>query len=618
MNTKLIFLTALLTFSLYTPASLSAGSEAAKDALPSIITYLLTCEVDQGSDVKDEILSGMARFKSTGETISSLSIIDADTPNPATTITNAGMNSLVVIDGRKGPITLESIVSLSEGQVLLGGGGSLQIEVGDDSQTLTYAAPCIRPNIVGHIGMVSNTRLVDLTIEGQGLTSTVRLNGIGPFTLDGVSVTNIDTNQEQEVTLANGVNTFDISKMGIFGSEYSGLVAINNSSFITHSQPAFLSTDLDATIEVSNSLFEGSSGISNGIELSSFADAVVDAQFANSTFVNSEITNTGGEEGAIGVIFAFEDSELNVNFTDSIIRGLVNSAGVSLVESFDNATLKLDFLRTNISGGEGGANGPGIDEVSAQDNSKMLVTFSDLSVTGMTKDGIDFVGTYDNAVMSMGFDNVDILGGSDTGDEEGIDGFRSEDSSFLTVGFVDSTIIGTDNDGIEEIESRDSSVLTVDFLRTEIGVNLLDPLEEDEGIEEISADDQAELYVSFQDSVVTGINRSAIGHIDARDQSNVSINMETSRFLGSSSAAVNLESIETARLCIAASNNTFTSDPVLIIPGLNLVSGASSVFSIFPLSSLSEDNNNAIVAATGTFRNALICPSSFTPPPPPT
>jgi hypothetical protein len=617
MNTRLLFSTVVLTFSLYTPTALSAGSDSFRKAWPAIVTLLLSCELDDRSDARDEILNGMARFKSTGETISSLIIVDGNTPSPASTISDAGINSLVVLDGRRGPISLESIVTLNSGQVLVGGGSRIQIEVGDDSQQQTYLAPCARPQVEGHVEMVSNTRLVDLDIHGQGLSSTLRLNGAGPFVLDGVSVTNIDTNHDLDVTLASGVNTFDIAEMGLFASEYAGDVVINNSSFVTHSQPLFLSTDLDASIEANNSTFESNSGISNGIELSSFADAVVDAQFTNSTLINTEITNTGGEAGAIGVIFAFNDSELNVNFTDSNIRGLVNSAGVSVIESSDQATLNLDFLRTDIVGGQDGANGPGIAEVIAQEDSKMFVTFTDLSVTGMTKDGIDKVGAYDNAEMNMEFDLVDILGGAGTGNEEGVDRFRSEDSSILTISFVDSTVTGTDNDGIEGIESRDLSILTIDFLRTEIGVNLLDPLEEDEGIEGISGDDSASLYVNFTDSTVTGIKRSAIGAIESRGQSFVAVNMNTSSFSGTTAAAVNLETVDDSRMCLGAFSNTFSSDPVLQIPGLNLVNNATSIFGVTSLSSLSADNNNILVTTSGMLRNTTNCPSSFIPPPPP-
>lgn len=617
MNIRLLLPTVVLTLSLYTPASLSAGNGSFKKGLPAIITYLLSCDIDENSVVKTQIVNGMTRFKSSGEMISSLTIIDGSTPSPASIIMNAGVNSLVVLDGGRGPISLESIVVLNDGQVLVGGGSRIQIEVGDSSQQQEYVAPCTKPKIEGHVEMVSNTRLVNLNIDGQGLTSTVRLSGTGPFVLDGITATNVDTNQELDVTLASGVNTFDIAEMGLFASEYAGDVIINNSSFVTHSQPLFLSTDLDASIKVNNSTFKGNSGVSNGVELSSFANAVVDAQFTNSTLINTEITNTGGDAGALGVVFAFNESELNVRFTDSVISGLVNSAGVSIVESSDQATLNLDFLRTDIIGGQGGANGPGIAEVTALEDSKMFVTFSDLSVIGMTKDGIDKVGTYDNAEMSMEFDLVEILGGADTGNEEGVDRFRSEDSSVLTINFVDSTVTGTDNDGIEGIESREMSVLTIDFLRTDIGVNLLDPTEEDEGIEGISADDEANLLVIFKDSTVTGIKRSAIGYIDARGESKVSIDMDTSSFFGSTSAAVNLESLEISQLCLAASSNTFSDDSVLQIPGLNLINSATSLLSVKSLSTLSADNNNTIVTSSGTLSTTTDCSSIFIPPPPP-
>ncbi|MGH1543077.1 MAG: hypothetical protein ACRBHB_21845 [Arenicella sp.] len=614
MNIRLLLSTAILTLWLYAPVTLSAETDPAKRALPSIITLLMSCEIDDTSAARDAVENGMARFEATGETISSLTIIDGNTLNPASLIINAGVNSLVVLDGGKGPILLESIATLSDGQVLLGGGGQLQIEVGNDSQPLTFSAPCTKPQVKGHVEMVANSRLMNLIIDGQGQTSTVRLNGAGPFVLDGLLVTNTDTNQDLDVTLADGINTFDIAEMGLFASEYSGTVIISNSSFVTHSQPAFLSTDRDATLEVSNSRFESNSGISNGIELSSFADAVVDAQFTNSTFINTEITNTGGEAGAIGVIFAFDESELNVNFTDSTIQGLVNSAGVSIAATFDQSILNLDFLRTEIVGGQNGANGPGIDEISAQEDSQMFISFNDLSITGMTKDGIDYVGTYDNAKMNIDFDQVDILGGAGTGDEEGIDGFRSEDNSFLTISFVDSTVTGTDNDGIEDIESRNMSVLTIDFLRTEVGVNLLNPSEEDEGIEGISADDTANLFVNFKDSTVTGIRRSAIKYIDARGQSFVSVNMDTSSFSGTISAVVNLETEDTSGLCLAAIGNTFSSGPALQIPDLSLINNATSIFSVESLSNLSANNNNAIVTSSGVLSNAVDCPSTFTPP----
>ena len=136
-----------------------------------------------------------ANFASNGIAISSARVIDYD-DDLSDAVTQAGQNSLVVVDGSAGAIDEDDTVELSTGQVVLGGGGSLAVVGRDTGTHVQFTAPGARPFVNGteddeNVFKIANdSALIGLDISGG--ENGVYGESVSGFTLRDLEVSGAD------------------------------------------------------------------------------------------------------------------------------------------------------------------------------------------------------------------------------------------------------------------------------------------------------------------------------------------------------------------------------------------------------------------------------------------
>ena len=166
-----------------------------------------------------QVTEEAAQFASTGLEVSTARVVNAANDLSATVAT-AGANSLVVVDGSAGTFSEGDTTTLSAGQVILGGGGTLDVIGAETGTQVTFTAPGTRPQISGtdtqqdvfHIA--NDTVLAGLDISGgaNGVSGdsvtgfTLRDLDVSAATNNGVYLENTNSGSIQTNTFHNNGN----------------------------------------------------------------------------------------------------------------------------------------------------------------------------------------------------------------------------------------------------------------------------------------------------------------------------------------------------------------------------------------------------------------------------
>lgn len=289
------------------------------------------------------------------------------------TIANAGANGVIVALGGSGTINLASSAALLQGQTLVGGGGSIPVQLADGSTT-TYNFGATNAVIDGAAGidtitLADNITISDLTVRGGARAIvgtnvsdvTLRDLDVQDTTGDGINITGAVNATIQNISFSGigGTNLFlnnqaaTISDITIDGGA-NGIVINNNSG-----------TTRLSNISVSNVTGDGL-GFSNntgavdasGVSVANVGDDGIDID-GGGAFNFSGTTNIDG----LGANTSSDGIDLTgttgatVNFGTVNIAGVTSGAGLNLSSGF-NATVTAGTV--NISG-NGTSSGTGVD-----------------------------------------------------------------------------------------------------------------------------------------------------------------------------------------------------------------------------------------------------------------
>ena len=218
-----------------------------------------------------------------GSTVSSVTIIDANTANPVTALTNAGTNALVLFDGAAGTINTGGSLSALTGQTIMGGGQQISVTGTTSGTTLNLTLPGSRPTIsrtgasnVFNISGRTNVKLQGLDIQNGN---------------DGVSVSN-----SSNVTLSD-LNISDTTNSGIFFSSSSGTVQ---------------DTSVDNPGTNGLAVLSASTVTATRLSLTNTEDSAVFVGSAVTNLTVSDTEITGADYG----IFSYNSATLTLNNTD--------------------------------------------------------------------------------------------------------------------------------------------------------------------------------------------------------------------------------------------------------------------------------------------------------------
>ena len=233
-----------------------------------------------------------AAFAHSGQVVSQVLTIDANTANPETAIAAAGNNSLVIVDGTAGTLLPANAIDLQSGQVLLGGGSSLELRGVNSGASVSFGGAGTRPTIstslTNTINAADDSALVAIDLEnsGNGL-SAISMSNVSNVLIDRVNVDVSGTDTpgilstgassfvlsnsvvNTTATLSDAVRTFDDSAYSILSStlttsavDAEGLDASGDSRALISNSSIFTSGDNSEGVLVRDStqltLFENS------------------------------------------------------------------------------------------------------------------------------------------------------------------------------------------------------------------------------------------------------------------------------------------------------------------------------------------------------------------------
>jgi len=340
----------------------------------------------------------------------------ADPTDLDSAVTLAGTNGLVVVLGSEGSLTTQ--VDLLDGQIVLGGGSTLDVRGVISNTAFTYDPGDTRPTLI-HDAAVAGTGVVQIDsatgVKIQGLSFNALVPNFGTQRF-GVSIVDSSNGIVRDIDVTGGV---------------AGLVVFDTGGAASDN---FLGEDIDVTDasfgiivqsvgtgRLTNLEFDGATGNNIANQIFQVSGAVA-GDSVNGISINDVTGTTPGG----GVIFANSQNIVVSNFNVgaaapnvTLARGFSLNAGVSNVtltdSSFTNyATGILASNSTNVT----------IDNVTITDAQSFGIQINDGSDIDITNSTIIDTGIAASAAISAGLQingvdgvlvqNVAIIGGNQT------------------------------------------------------------------------------------------------------------------------------------------------------------------------------------------------------------
>ena len=257
------------------------GRRSARGGLERRMTDYVVRDVDV---VTGTAATGAAEdviYADTGVTAGFVYVQDVDDDFEAT-LAAIGEGGMVVLDGAAGLISTTASVALSSGQVLLGGGGSVDVVGVDSGATATWTAPGDRPFIYGDVAGGSVITLADdVVVSGldiENISMVASSYGIYGTLVSGALVAD------------NNIVTRGLSGVGIFLDGVDSAIVSGND----------IVTALDAGygIYLTGSDFNIVSG--NSVATSGYSGRAIYLTTSSSNTVSGNDITTAGE-WAVGV-----------------------------------------------------------------------------------------------------------------------------------------------------------------------------------------------------------------------------------------------------------------------------------------------------------------------------
>ncbi|MBB74404.1 MAG: hypothetical protein CMJ75_07825 [Planctomycetaceae bacterium] len=137
-----------------------------------------------------QVVEEAAVFASNGLAIGSVSVVDAG-DDLSDEVTNAGANSLVVLDGTAGEIFESDTSTLSQGQAVVGGGRTMTVASRVTGVEAEFAVPGERPTVTGTDATVDVFEIADDT-SLIGLDITGGHNGVSGEDVTGFTLSDLE------------------------------------------------------------------------------------------------------------------------------------------------------------------------------------------------------------------------------------------------------------------------------------------------------------------------------------------------------------------------------------------------------------------------------------------
>ncbi|MDB4802547.1 inverse autotransporter beta domain-containing protein [bacterium] len=387
-----------------------------------------------------------------------------------------------ILDGVDGAEMLFSGIDLNDGQILIGGGGSMNVIGCDTGLEAVFTAQGEAfafdqtdggsnvLNITNNNGIfglttfggnnsiaginAGNFEISDNTLMGAGA------NAIG-FLPVGDTILGSITNNRLVGTGGDGIGVLSIG-----ASDIDLMIAGNSFDMIGGNGIGITASLGSATITttIDDNTFNGveDDAVSIGItEIDATASPVINAAITNNRIFGNGLTENGID------IFTGNDTDLTLVVDNNLFDGVNNDAiqldsDATFFGFFgSNATHNVTITNNMILGN--GNTSDGID-IFLDDDSTLMGTISGNIFDDVTSDGIEIETDGDSVISMLTISENEFLGRNSTSD--GLDVFVDADSSMTLI--VDNNIFNSVTDDAFEADVNDDGFLDLMFTNNEI------------------------------------------------------------------------------------------------------------------------------------------------------
>ncbi|MBF2063263.1 MAG: right-handed parallel beta-helix repeat-containing protein [Calothrix sp. C42_A2020_038] len=440
----------------------------------------------------------------------------------------------------------------------------------------------------------SNAANLRLDITGNTVSNT-EYQGIG-FELGGrtTAQVNIANNKIENV---KGSSAFDVEE-----TEYADGISVE------------LFNNANSTISITGNTVNNTAG--RGIGASNYGNAAnLRLDITNNTVSNNKYE---------GISFDNSNGSGNVNINNNTINKnastavLVNNASgtVNLQVTGNRITDNFNSIGVNFAG-----NSAGIAEIA-----RNTISNSGIGVDVTLSDNANFTrfNISDNAITASNSDNP--LGGIK---------FTTFDSANATVNVTGNTIRNTSNDGIgfelngntrtqinilnnriENVKGSDAYFLGGAAFADGIDIQLFDTASAGititgntvdnttgRGISTSNYGNAANLRLDIRNNTVSNTGYAGIGVDNFDGNMNANITSNTIRNVAAGENAIQVESAQSSRMCVAIDSNGITS-----APGGSRLTANAATLEVVNATTLSTRNGGATFSTTGTTNRTTPCP----------
>lgn len=346
-----------------------------------------------------------------GRATGTVANISLATSNLNGTITGAGLHGIILASGE---INVDTALQLAAGQVLLGGGGVLELRAADSGKTVhftnTGAATTLKGSSTGLPESRADVVILAEAATVQSLAISGGRNAIVGQGTDDVTI--------RDVAISGGLNGIKLANLDgalIEGVEIADIVCTSNCVYSQSSDPDYVKQAGINAVGVKNLTIRDVTmdNVSHGVFAASVIDEsgwppVMTDQVENLVIENLSITETVGE----GLLLVGADG---VSARNVSIVNVGAGWDLDMVVLIDSVNVAVDGAR--LSGGVNGINVLHGLKFDAADLGPMNTTFSNIEIDNMSRAGIvlnwvDGITFNDVSIHDVGLSGISMSGDS--------------------------------------------------------------------------------------------------------------------------------------------------------------------------------------------------------------
>jgi len=310
----------------------------------------------------------------TGRQIASATVVDNSTANPGDVITNAGADSVVIVDTSAGDVAPASMVTLSDGQTVIGGGQPLALIGAQSGTAVTFTTPGGNAGNVdfganGAFDTATDSSIIGLDVLSGGAVG-INLDNVNNVLIDNSTFLSFNNTPAGASSILANDSQFEFNRSSLTVNN-----AANETDGITLTGSSQLLVDLsNISVTSPNGNVIVASGSSRFDVIGSALESVSSGGIVTSddvvfTLTGSAVSGFGGVDNAIvasgNTLFAVDTSAIGItiNTVDTVNGTITNSALSELDVDTNGGEINLSTVNNSVATIDLNAAGGGVINV---------------------------------------------------------------------------------------------------------------------------------------------------------------------------------------------------------------------------------------------------------------